>query len=231
MIQGVEVLALEDISKTFPNGDETLTLFSHVNIRLESGKSISITGESASGKSTFLHIAAGLERPTSGQVHWRDGNGLVDISRLKDARMSRMRSREAGFIFQNNFLLEDFTPLENIMIPCLIIGETRARARDKALQLLERFDLTYLSCRPISKLSGGEKQRVAICRALANDPAMIFADEPTGALDEENAGKVENMLLGLCTACGLLLVTHNKAFASRCDEQYKIEGKELVRIS
>lgn len=222
---------MEGVSKVFPNGNDSLLLFEGVDFSVRPGEVVSVSGESASGKSTFLHIAAGLEAPTSGRVLW-DGE---EIAALGDRRISRLRNSKIGFIFQNNFLLEDFSPLENIMVPALIARRPKNEARKAAGELLERFGLSYLADRKIGGLSGGEKQRVAVCRALVNRPRLVFADEPTGALDAENAAKVEDLLLSLGgdpnLPCAVIIVTHNSAFAARCPRRHRLAGKALVEES
>ncbi|MBO4387892.1 MAG: ABC transporter ATP-binding protein [Spirochaetales bacterium] len=233
MTQETRSLSIIDVTKSFPNGDRELLLFEPVSLDIERGTSCSITGESGSGKSTFLQIAAGLEKPTAGKVCWYDSEGNpVDVFSLSDSRISALRNRMVGFIFQHNFLLEDFSPLENIMIPCLIGGMNRTDAAKRATELLERFSLGYLAHRKVTTLSGGEKQRVAVCRAVSNNPALIFADEPTGALDQDNSALVQSMLTELVDqqGCSLLLVTHSPEFARCCTVQYRINDRKLSRV-
>jgi lipoprotein-releasing system ATP-binding protein len=231
MIQRTEILRLEGVTKTFPNGNEKLVLFEPIDFSVNIGDSISIMGESASGKSTLLHIAAGLEKPTTGKVFWKHETEEKDVFLLRDSEISKLRNLYIGFIFQNNFLLEDFSPLENIMVPALISGESIKNSKQKATALLEEFKLDYLASRPVGALSGGEKQRVAICRALVNGPRLIFADEPTGALDHDNAQAVEDLLVSFAAQgrCALVLVTHNPEFASKCSIRYRIAGRRLVK--
>ena len=125
-----EVLRLNSVTKDFPNGEGILSLFEPIDLIVNLGDSVSIMGESASGKSTLLHIAAGLEAPTTGSVLWVDNDEEIDVSKMKDSRISMIRNRNIGFVFQNNFLLEDFLPVENLMIPALIAGRSKKEARD-----------------------------------------------------------------------------------------------------
>lgn len=224
-----EVLRLNSVTKDFPNGEGILSLFEPIDLIVNLGDSVSIMGESASGKSTLLHIAAGLEAPTTGSVLWFDNDEEIDVSKMKDSRISMIRNRNIGFIFQNNFLLEDFLPVENLMIPALIAGRSKKEARDFALDILQKFHLEYLAKRRIGNLSGGEKQRVAICRSLINQPKLIFADEPTGSLDQVNAEAVEDILLSLSESSALILVTHNSSFGARCSVRYRLADRKLQR--
>ena len=221
-------IQLIDITKRFKaaqEGEGEITILEGVDLCIERGRSTAIIGKSGSGKSTLLHIAGGLDSPTSGKVIC---NG-VDFASLDDKRKSSLRNLHIGFIFQANLLLEDFTALENVMAPAMIAGRSPRDCRPRALSLLERLGLGDRIHHLPSQLSGGEKQRIAICRALMNEPDVIMADEPTGALDEENAQEVERLLLDLSKEEGrsLLLVTHNNDFAYRCDNVYLLKNHAL----
>lgn len=221
-------IQLLDVTKRFKaaqDGEGEITILEDVDLCIARGESTAIIGKSGSGKSTLLHIAGGLDSPTSGKVLC---NG-VDFATLDDKRRSSLRNLHIGFIFQANLLLEDFTALENVMAPAMIAGRTARDCRPRALSLLERLGLGDRTHHLPSQLSGGEKQRIAICRALMNEPDVIMADEPTGALDEENAQDVERLLLDLVKEEGrsLLLVTHNNDFAYRCDNVYLLKNHAL----
>ncbi|MGD1822637.1 MAG: ABC transporter ATP-binding protein [Pleomorphochaeta sp.] len=216
------IIELKDIYKSYPqpNEEENLSIISELNLEVEQGKSISIIGKSGCGKSTLLQIAASLLKPSSGQVLFNNKN----LIKLNDKELCKIRNKEMGFIFQNSLLLEDFSALENIMMPLLINNVSKRRAKDRAIYLLDEIGLTNRINHKPSQLSGGEKQRIALARALSINPKVIFADEPTGSLDEENAQYVEDLLLNLVDkeSVTLILVTHNLSFASRCDRVVKL---------
>ncbi len=221
-------MTLIGITKRFKKaqeGDGEITILDGINLCICKGESTSIIGKSGSGKSTLLHIAGGLDSPSSGKVFC---NG-VDFSTLDDKRKSSLRNLHIGFIFQANLLLDDFNALENVMAPALIAGKSIKECKVRAIELLEQLGLVDRLSHFPNQLSGGEKQRVAICRALMNEPDIILADEPTGALDEENAQEVENLLLDLVRQekRSLLLVTHNSDFAFKCDNVYLLKNHTL----
>lgn len=222
----IELISVTKRFKAAEKGSEEITILKDLDFFVQEGKSTAIIGKSGSGKSTLLHIAGGLDSPSEGKVFC---NG-TDFSKLDDKKRSELRNLHIGFIFQANLLLEDFTALENVMAPALISGKKEKDCKDRAVELLERLGLAQRMNHIPGKLSGGEKQRVAICRALMNGPEVIMADEPTGALDEENALEVENLLLDLVKAEGrsLLLVTHNQDFAYKCDNVYTLKNHILT---
>ncbi len=221
----IELVSITKRFKAAEKGEGEITILKDLDLAIVQGRSTAIIGKSGSGKSTLLHIAGGLDSPTEGRVLCSG----TDFSSLDDRRRSELRNLHIGFIFQANLLLEDFTALENVMAPALIAGRKASECRNRALSLLERLGLGDRVNHLPGQLSGGEKQRVAICRALMNEPEVILADEPTGALDEENAVEVENLLLELVREEGrsLLLVTHNQDFASKCDVVYMLRNRNL----
>lgn len=221
----IEVYSIVKRFKATEKGEGEITILNGIDLCIKQGESTAIIGKSGSGKSTLLHIAGGLDAPSAGNVLC---NG-VDFATLDDKKRSELRNLHVGFIFQSNLLLEDFTALENVMAPAMIAGKKIIDCRPRALSLLEKLGLTDRISHLPSQLSGGEKQRVAICRALMNKPEVIMADEPTGALDEENAQEVENILLDLVKEEGrsLLLVTHNQEFAFKCDNVYQLRNHLL----
>ncbi len=225
-------IELKNIVKRFKaaeKGEAEITILNNIDLSLKQGESTAIIGKSGSGKSTLLHIAGGLDSPSEGTVLC---NG-VNFATLDDKKRSQTRNLHIGFIFQSNLLLDDFNALENVMAPALIAGKTIKECKPRALELLEKLGLTDRLSHHPSQLSGGEKQRVAICRALMNEPEVIMADEPTGALDEENAQEVERILLDLVKEEGrsLLLVTHNQDFAFKCDKVYLLKNHILKEVS
>ena len=222
----IELVSITKRFKAAEKGNDEITILQDLNLSIVQGQSTAIIGKSGSGKSTLLHIAGGLDSPTEGKVICSG----TDFAALDDKRRSVLRNRHIGFIFQANLLLEDFSALENVMAPALISGVKARECKDRAVELLERLGLADRMDHVPGKLSGGEKQRVAICRALMNRPEVILADEPTGALDEENASEVENLLLDLVREEGrsLLLVTHNQDFAFKCDNVYLLKNRNLT---
>jgi ABC-type lipoprotein export system ATPase subunit len=222
------IIELKNVSKTYPlpGSKENLTIIEDLSLTIEEGMSISIIGKSGCGKSTLLQIAASLLKPTKGQVIFDDKN----ISKLNDKQLCKMRNQQMGFIFQNSLLLEDFTAFENIIMPLLINNQSKKAATDRTNYLLEKIDLIDRAHHKPSQLSGGEKQRIALARALSINPKVIFADEPTGSLDEENAAFVEDLLIDLVEEerATLILVTHNKIFASKCNRMVKLTHGQIT---
>jgi lipoprotein-releasing system ATP-binding protein len=207
------------------DGDTILRVLDGVDIMVENRSIISITGASGSGKSTLLHIMGGLDRPTSGDVQFRE----TSLNVLSDDELASFRNRNLGFIFQFHHLLPEFTALENVMMPGLIGGGKIDELRDKALELLRKFGLAKRSEHRPSELSGGEQQRVAAARALMNNPDIIMADEPTGNLDDKNTDSMLDLLFSLRNDDGktLVLVTHDLKIAARCDSQYVLLKGQL----
>lgn len=206
-------------------GGQPIQILEQVDLCLCQSTSIAITGRSGSGKSTLLQISAGLLSCDGGHVLF-EGRQLSD---LDDAKLSMLRCKRMGFIFQSSLLLDDFNALENVQIPAMIAGYSEKEAQKRALKLLQTVGLEDRLYHTSDQLSGGERQRVAIARALVNEPAVIFADEPTGSLDERNAQLVEDLLLDLVSKrkLSLMLITHNNAFASRCDIVYHLHNRNL----
>ncbi len=210
---------------------EGLLVLDGVDLFLEAGKSYAITGKSGSGKSTLLHVASLLDKPDSGE-YFLDGKEITEEDYRSDTLLSRTRLFRFGFVFQDNFLIGDYTALDNVVVPLALQGIPKTDAEALAREALDAVGLRERMRHKPAELSTGEKQRVSICRALVSAPDVIFADEPTGALDEENAAVVEEMLLSLSRDGGrtLVLVTHDADFAMMCDNVYRIQSKKLVRI-
>ena len=224
-----EVLRLENVWKSFPSpSGGRLVILNGVDLAVKAGEVVSIEGKSGSGKSTLLYIAALLSTPDSGSISIL-GHDASSLS-LKD-RLEIRRSG-TGFVFQSSLLLSDFTALENAAMPLLIQGWKRKDADERAMEMLSMLGLADRSNHRPDKLSGGERQRVAIARALSAAPPLVFADEPTGSLDEKSAECVEEMLLSAARTAGsaLVYVTHNPDFASMADRTLLLSEGRLSDV-
>lgn len=221
-------MQLKAVTRTFRQGDSELQVLRGVDLVMNSGELVALVGPSGSGKSTMLQIAGLLERPTGGDVEI-DG---TSCGRLGDRARTLMRRNKLGFIYQHHHLLREFSALENVMVPQLIDGRSKSDARDRARALLDRVGLSHrLSHRP-SRLSGGEQQRVAVARSLANQPSLLLADEPTGNLDSETGDGVFAMLLELVRETGMaaLIATHNTELAERMDRVVAMRDGRLIEL-
>lgn len=219
-------LEFRNVSKTYPGPDGTPRLaLDNVSFDLRPGNSVAIVGRSGSGKSTLLHLAAGVDTPTSGGVII-DGQNLADLS---DRDRALLRRSRIGLVFQFFYLLSHLSVLDNITLPSLIAGGDCDQSRQRARQLLYRVELLDRADDPIEKLSGGEMQRVALCRALIEKPEIILADEPTGNLDDETARGVMLLMLELARTqqSALLYVTHSREMATLADEIWKLHSGRL----
>ena len=225
------IVELQDVSKSYdsPAGEESLEVFSGVNLELGEGQSAAIVGPSGSGKSTLLNVIGALDKPSGGEV-LVDGKEVVG---LLPEEASAFRNRTIGFVFQSHHLLPQCTVIENVMVPALAGhgGLSGDALRKRAEELLEEVDLSHrLHHRP-AEISGGEKQRVSVARALINQPGLLLADEPTGALDKVNSDKLVDLLVTLYQNRGLTLlaVTHSKEVAARMDFVYLLDDGKLIR--
>ncbi|MEY3081476.1 MAG: hypothetical protein RJA94_1461 [Pseudomonadota bacterium] len=219
-------LELKNVARSYAEGKGRLDVFKDLNLTVRAGEIVALVGQSGSGKSSLLHIAGLLEAPTDGEVFIAGQN----CSALDDKARTRIRRIGIGFVYQFHHLLPEFSALENVMMPQLIAGTTRAAATDRARDLLTRMGLEpRIDHRP-TELSGGEQQRVAICRALANRPLLLLADEPTGNLDPETAARVHDELLRLIEDEGLgaLVATHNLDLAEGMSRIARLERGLIV---
>jgi lipoprotein-releasing system ATP-binding protein len=185
---------------------------------------VSVTGASGVGKSTLLHILGGLDRPTQGRV----SIGEQPLEKLSETGLARFRNRRVGFVFQFHYLLEDFTALENVLIPLLLARHTREAARERAELLLDHVGLKDRKTHRPRELSGGEQQRVAVARALANSPDVVLADEPSGNLDTATGRKLHDLLFRLNSenSTSFLIATHNRELADNCNVEHRlVEGR------
>ncbi len=218
------MLEVSHLTKTYFSGNRSLTVLDDINFSIPAGASFAIVGPSGSGKTTLLGLCAGLDRATSGSVTL---NGIV-IDDLSEDERASLRNEHVGFIFQNFQLIPTLTALENVMVPLELRNEPQAAK--KARLLLERVGLADRGHHYPTQLSGGEQQRVSLARAFANQPKILFADEPTGNLDDETGQKVEALLFELNRDAGttLVLVTHDLELAAKTDRILKLKGGRMV---
>ena len=215
-------LRLAGIERRFRQGDAWLEVLRGVDLALGPGEVMALVGPSGSGKSTLLQIAGLLEHPDGGEVYIA-GRAC---GRLPDAQRTLIRREHLGFVYQFHHLLPEFSALENVMLPQMLAGVDRKRARERARELLKMLGLAEREEHRPARLSGGEQQRVAIARAMANQPAVLLADEPTGNLDEDTARVVFGALVAAAreTNAALLVATHNAELASRADGIYRLHN-------
>ncbi len=219
-------LRLEAIDKTFHQGGKAIEVLHGVNLEVGPGELVALVGPSGSGKSTLLHIAGLLERPDAGEVVI----GGQAASALDDNARTALRRNTIGFVYQYHHLLPEFSALENVILPQMIAGLSKAEARVRAGELLGRVGLSERVEHRPARLSGGEQQRVAIARGLANAPAILFADEPTGNLDPHTAEGVFDLLVEMVRGAGLaaLIGTHNLELAARMDRTLRLEDGHIA---
>ena len=220
-----DTLVLKNVTRSFCQGDETIDVLTGIDLSIAPGEIVALVGPSGVGKTTLLQIAGLLELPSGGTVTMNGQN----CNDLPDAKRTDLRREFAGFVYQFHYLLQEFSALENVMLPGLIAGCTRQESKIRAEALLEKMGLSHrLHHRP-KKLSGGEQQRVAIARAIANGPKILLADEPTGNLDMATADIVFNEMVKLVRETGLsaLVATHNLDLASKMDRSVRIVAGKL----
>lgn len=222
------IVSARNIRKVFQKGGEQIDVLQAADLEVFSGDSISIVGQSGSGKSTFLHILGALDRPTSGELEMED----KDVFQLPNHKIDAIRNQKVGFIFQFHHLLPDHDALGNVGMPLVIKGESVAAARQRAAHILEKVGLSHRFQHKPGELSGGEQQRVAIARAMVHQPRLILADEPTGNLDPKTAIEIMELLMKLTadTDGALVMVTHDHGLADLCQRRYNLSfGKLEVR--
>ena len=218
------VLATENVGKQVSSPEGSLTILSDVSFTVSRGDSVAIVGPSGAGKSTLLALLAGLDLPTSGRI-WLDGR---ELSALDEDGRAALRAESVGFVFQSFHLVPSLNALENVMLPLELAGA--AAPRQQALDILGTVGLAERTRHYPSQLSGGEKQRVAIARAFATEPAVLFADEPTGNLDARTGENIMRIMFELNqnSSTTLVLVTHDQGLADRCDREIRLDAGKLV---
>jgi lipoprotein-releasing system ATP-binding protein len=224
------ILQAAGLRKVYEGGDGTaIEVLAGVDLEVARGEFVAIVGSSGSGKSTLLHLLGALDTPSSGTVRL-DGRPYGE---LDSEAIAEVRNRKLGFVFQFHHLLREFTALENVMLPLLIAGEDESRARSRAEELLAGVGLAGRMTHRPSALSGGEQQRTAVARALAADPLVILADEPSGNLDNANSERLHGLFARLAREfeTALVVVTHNRSLAGRADRVLSLEGGHLVPLS
>lgn len=222
----MNVIEARELSKSYIGGDGgRVDVLNAVSLDVRRGEMIAVVGASGAGKSTLLHILGALDRPSAGEVVL-DGESL---SALDDQQLSRLRNRKVGFVFQFHHLLREFSALENVMMPLRISGWDARKARARATDMLARVGLSARSTHRPSEMSGGEQQRTAVARALAVDPVVVLADEPSGNLDHANAERLHEQFTQLVRDLdiAMVVVTHNKALAARADRALLLEDGRL----
>ena len=217
------IVQVEQLGKQVISPEGALLILDNINFSIARGESVAVVGASGSGKSTLLGLLAGLDTPTQGRV-WLAG---VDLGRLDEDGRALLRAQRVGFVFQSFQLLTGLTALENVMLPLELAGQPDARRQ--ALELLDRVGLQTRVRHYPAQLSGGEQQRVAIARAFAGNPDLLFADEPTGNLDQNTGHRIIELLFALNRAQGttLILVTHDPELAAYCDRVLELDGGRL----
>jgi len=220
------ILSTKDLTKTYQSGDLSLTVLDRVSIDIPEGATAAIVGPSGSGKTTLLGLCAGLDQSTSGSVELNGQN----ISGFNEDQRAKLRSESVGFIFQNFQLMPTLTALENVLVPGELSGSSSGSLTERAASLLERVGLGERKDHYPNQLSGGEQQRVAIARAFIHQPKILFADEPTGNLDEEASAMVEAMLFDLNRESGtaLVMVTHDLDLAKKASLVFRLKGGKLI---
>ena len=223
-----KILTVKNLEKTYKTDIETLTVLKNLNFEAIEGSKTAIVGESGSGKSTLLNIIGSIDTATGGTVQ----AGKWNLTSLSEREKSEYRSSFLGLVYQFNYLLKDFTALENVFMPAFMAGVPRKTAEEKARALLEDVGLSKRISHLPSELSGGERQRVAVARALINDPPLILADEPTGNLDPANAVLISELLFSMADKYRktLILVTHDLKIAEKCADRYTIADGRLEKL-
>tara|TARA_Y100000590_G_scaffold210366_1_gene238317 strand:- start:100 stop:777 length:678 start_codon:yes stop_codon:yes gene_type:complete len=221
-----EIIKLMKISKKFVGANKNIIVLKNINLKINKGEIVSLSGPSGSGKSTLLHIIALLDQPSSGEIFFKNKNFSKSTEKEKDS----VRKKGISIIYQQNNLLSDFTALENVLIPLINNGYSRSESIKKATKLLSLVNLSKRLNHFPSELSGGEQQRVAVARALITDPDLILADEATGSLDRKNANEIFSLFLKLKSKKrAILYATHNRELSNRADYKLNIIDGNIIR--
>ena len=214
-----KLIDLRNINKTYRNGDQELKVLKNINLKVEEGEFVAIMGPSGSGKSTLMNIIGMLDRPSTGEYFL----GNEDVANLGDKKLAKVRNNQIGFVFQQFFLLSKLNALQNVELPLIYAGVSQGSRKNLAKQYLEKVDLGTRMTHLPSELSGGQKQRVAIARALVNNPSIILADEPTGALDTKTGEQIMELLTELnAEGKAIIMVTHEPEIAAYAKRQIVI---------
>ncbi len=221
----MNIIMATSLSKIYEHPQSSVSVFSNLNLNIPQGKSLAITGESGRGKTTLLYLLSGLEQASAGEVLIQG----QDIQALSEEKLAHFRATYFGFVFQHHFLLNDLNALDNTLLPLRITKSLTKTTLEETKELFEYLKMGHRMNHRPDELSGGEKQRLAIIRALVHKPLVIFADEPTGFLDKENALNIEDLLFDIIKKqnATLILSTHNQKFAQKCDLQYTIDDLEV----
>ena len=221
-----EIIKLSKVSKKFSGNEKDISVLKNINLKINSGELVSLTGPSGSGKSTLLHIIALLDKPTTGEIFFRTKNFSKSSEKEKDS----IRKKGISIIYQNHNLLSDFTALENVMMPLLNIGFSWKESLNKAIKTLTLVNLSKRFDHFPSQLSGGEQQRVAVARAIIVEPDLILADEPTGSLDRKTANEIFSLFLKLRSKKrAILYATHNRDLSNKADYKLNIIDGNVLR--
>ncbi|WP_148888408.1 ABC transporter ATP-binding protein [Streptococcus cristatus] len=214
-----KLIDLRNINKTYRNGDQELKVLKNINLTVEEGEFVAIMGPSGSGKSTLMNIIGMLDRPSTGEYFLES----EDVANLGDKKLAKVRNNQIGFVFQQFFLLSKLNALQNVELPLIYAGASQGSRKNLAKQYLEKVDLGTRMTHLPSELSGGQKQRVAIARALVNNPSIILADEPTGALDTKTGEQIMELLTELnAEGKTIIMVTHEPEIAAYAKRQIVI---------
>jgi ABC-type lipoprotein export system ATPase subunit len=221
------MITVDNVYKTYGKKESTYEALRGINLAIRDGESIAIVGKSGSGKSTIMHLLAGLDHPTKGSITW----DTRPLARMSEDRLASLRSKHVGFVFQQFFLQPTLTVLENATLPLKIAGVSPMSRKRRGLKTLEAVGLFDKAHNRATDLSGGQRQRVAIARALINEPSVIFADEPTGNLDTETGQQVAELLFRLHKERNitLVIVTHDIDLAKRCSRIIRIQDGKVVK--
>ncbi|HYW12991.1 MAG TPA: ABC transporter ATP-binding protein [Longimicrobium sp.] len=222
-------ISARGVSKSYVGGDGSrIQVLANVDLDVRPGELVSVIGQSGSGKSTLLHVLGALDQPDAGEVIL----GGRRLATLREDALADLRSRNVGFVFQFHHLLREFSALENVMMPQLIAGTDEGKAHDRAMELLDMLGLAARVEHKPAQLSGGEQQRVAVARALANRPLALLADEPSGNLDPDTSERLHDALFRVCQEerAAMVLVTHDLGLAARADRVLRLHGGQLVNV-